>query len=106
MEPVRIKYYGLIPMTKQGYLITLLAVGLPAVLILVVCTVIGVLPPLETIWRPLPRANWFVNHFWHIMLLLFVAQAIDTVVTLRVFARKEAEQRRERELAEARVPRE
>jgi hypothetical protein len=35
----------------------------------------------------------FVNYFWFIILVCLVAQTIDTLMVLRKFAQKEAEQR-------------
>jgi hypothetical protein len=103
VKPVWIKYYGVIPMTKTGYLITLAAAGGFAVLLLAFAGIGGFLPPLSTMWRHDPRvaaeigafAGWFYNWFWWLLLFFFAAQAIDTYCTLRVFARKEAEQRRQ-----------
>ncbi|MCI0378443.1 MAG: hypothetical protein L0215_12610 [Gemmataceae bacterium] len=40
-EPVWIKYYGLVPMTKRGYLIALTVAGGTAVVFCLVATVLG-----------------------------------------------------------------
>ena len=37
--------------------------------------------------------GWFHNHLYWIVLICLVAQALDTILTLRAFARKEEEQR-------------
>jgi hypothetical protein len=38
-------------------------------------------------------AGWLYNHFYDICLFLLLAELVDVVVTLRLFARKEAERR-------------
>ena len=50
MKPVWIKYYGIIPMTKLGYLFTLAIVGVFAALVVLAAAVFGTLPPLDTMW--------------------------------------------------------
>jgi hypothetical protein len=99
MKPVWIKYYGIIPMTRWGYLIALACVGSVAVLFVIAVGAAGLLPPLSTLWQTDPAVNgpgfrpWFWNHMWHIILVCIVAQGIDTFMVLRRFAQKEAEQR-------------
>jgi hypothetical protein len=96
MEPVRIKYYGLIWLTKSGYLIgTLIGASFVVVLLLMMYPA-GYLPPFRWPWEPVadPDAagvgGWFYNHFYELCLLGFLAAAIDFAVTLRCFARTEA----------------
>ena len=98
MPPVRIKYYGLIPMTKRGYLIALGLSALVAVAVVIVALSLGLLPPLDTMWSKehhLRRSGiWplFHNYMWWIIVACLVAQAVDTCLTLRAFRKKEAEQ--------------
>ena len=47
MKPVWIKYYGIIPMTKRGYLIALAAAGGFALLAVLAAAAFGFLPPLR-----------------------------------------------------------
>ena len=101
MKPVWIRYYGIIPMTLRGYLITLsIVVGVVAFLMLVlIAAAPHLLPPLDTMWSgrhhvPGPGlAALFYNYLYWILLGCLVAQGIDTYCTLRAFAKKEAEQR-------------
>jgi hypothetical protein len=99
MKPVWIKYYGLIPMTKWGYLIALITAGAVVSLMILMAAVAGLLPPLDTMWsrrHHVPSSNtgaWLYNYCYWLLLVCLVAQAIDTLITLRTFARKEAEQR-------------
>ena len=99
MPPVRIKYYGLIPMTKRTYLIALAAAALLAIAVVATAAVMGLLPPLDIMWsrehhlRGNGFALWLHNYSYWIIAFCLVAQVVDTFLTLRVFARREAEQR-------------
>src|SRR5262249_1490539 len=50
MKPVWIKYYGLIPMTRFGYLIALLVAGVFAVAAVLAGGISALMPPLATMW--------------------------------------------------------
>ncbi len=104
MEPVRIKYYGLLWMTKRAYLI---ATALGALFLVLACgfffwvcwTTIGSLPPWHWLWEPPPRpalnfGGWVFNYFYWIILVGVFLETIDIVVVLRRFAQKEAERLR------------
>ena len=99
MKPVWIKYWGLIPMTRRGYLVTLTMAIAVALIIVVCCAVAGLLPPLKTLWEPDPVAaqlgwrGWIYNYMWWLCIVAVIAQAIDTAMVLRKFAQKEAEER-------------
>jgi hypothetical protein len=103
MEPVRIKYCGLIWMTRRGYLITLAVAGFVAVACFTVVAAMGRMPPLRSLWEPVVQGPGFgvfiVNNLYRFLLLCLVAQALDTFVVLRKFAKKEAEQKRALETA-------
>ena len=96
---VWIRYYGIIPMTRRGYWITLAIVSASVLLILLVAFALGTLPPLSTLWSPDPVwaqrgfAGWYYNYFYWFAIVCSVAQAIDTYCTMRVFAKREAAQR-------------
>ena len=98
MKPVWIKYYGLIPMTRFGYLVATAVAVQFALLALVVAAVLGGLPPIETMWAPDPAAarlglgGLFYNYFYWFLLVCLVAEVIDICVTLHTFSKKEAEQ--------------
>jgi hypothetical protein len=98
MKPVWIKYWGLIPMTRRGYLIALAVAGLIAIAIFAVFGFLGRLPPMRTLWQEVPIRTphaweyWFFNNLYRIIAICLLAQVIDTVVVLRRFARKQAEQ--------------
>jgi len=99
VKPVRIKYYGLIWMTKQTYLILLAAFGGIACGALLIAYLADRLPPLGWPWvrKPLVEGYgfmpFFINNFYFIILVCLVAQTIDTLMVLHKFAQKEAEQR-------------
>lgn len=98
MSPVRIKYYGLIPMTRFAYLVALAAAGAFALAMVLLGAILGGLPPLDTMWSRQhhlagPGAySWLHNHLYWVFLVCLVAQMIDTFCTLRLFAKKEKEQ--------------
>ena len=99
MPPVRVRYLGLMPMTKAGYLTTAAVVTLFAVGLFVIALLKGYLPPFRWPWDPLtaPAAGgfpgWVYNHFYELILVGLLGEVLDVVLMLRAFARKEAEQR-------------
>jgi hypothetical protein len=98
MPPVRIKYYGLIPMTKQTYWICTVVAFSFAFAIIAMGGLLGRLPPLSSLWEITPvnpgtgMATFLYNHFYQIVLACLVLEGIDIVMTMRRFAQKEAEQ--------------
>jgi|GEM_PF-6651257 hypothetical protein len=98
MTPVRIKYLGLLPMTRRTYL-TLQFIALLGSIALMV---VGLSVMLRTgvIFPHLPVMNVeddliyqaLLSLFW-IGLLAFIAESIEAIVVLRKFARAEAEQK-------------
>jgi hypothetical protein len=96
--PLWIKYWGLIPMTRRGYLITLAVAAGLAVAVFVILEMMGRLPAFRTLWTEVPvRAPafweyWLYNNLYRILLICLVAQIIDTYLVLRRFAKKHAEQ--------------
>jgi hypothetical protein len=101
MKPVWIDYWGLIPMTRRGYLIALAVAAIVAATLLFLLALLGTLPPLRTLWQEVPVPAqpfwqyWFYNNLYRIMVLCLIAQALDTLVVLRRFVKKEAQQRAE-----------
>jgi hypothetical protein len=99
MGPIRVKYYGLLAMTKTAYLTATAVASLIAAAVLVAAHLTGHLPPFHWPWERVPKADavgiigLLYNHLYDIILVCLVLEAIDLVVTLRAFARKEAEQR-------------
>src|SRR5436305_1490185 len=69
------------------------------VLVLLLAGVLGLMPPLDTMWSsrhhlpPSVGAVWIYNYAYWLILACVVAQVIDTWMTLQTFAKKEAEQR-------------
>jgi len=99
-EPVKIRYYGLIAMTKKAYLWATALAGLFALAFFVMGLVAGLLPPLALPWNQIPRfpnqsgfGVWLYEYFYWILLILLVLEALDILLTLRKFAHKEAELR-------------
>jgi hypothetical protein len=99
MEPVQIRYYGLFWLTKSGYLIGTLIAACGVVVGFLMAYPTGYLPPPRWPWEPVPdpyltgARGWLYNHLYDLALFCLVMEAIDIVVTLRRFARKEAERR-------------
>jgi hypothetical protein len=97
MEPVRIKYYGLIRMTKATYLIATLVTGAVAASLFLIAFLMGVMPTFRWPWEAAARpditglSGWIYNHVYDIIIICLLAEVVDIVITLRSFARKEAE---------------
>jgi len=97
MQPVRIKYYGLISMTRRGYLISLAVGGIVAAGCLVFGALMGFMPPLRSLWEPVVEKGpafyvFCINNLYRFMILCLLLLTLETYVILRKFARKEAEQ--------------
>ena len=100
MSQIRIKYYGILPITKRGYILATAVGGVVALGVIVVCMLIGRMPPISTLWQPLqppPGRERLLfqlyDHLYHIILICVVLQIIDVFVVLRRFQRLEAAQR-------------
>jgi hypothetical protein len=98
MQPIKIKYYGLIPMTKKARLILTAVGALSALFVLVLLAFTGGLPPWRWPWEPAARAqhslvDWIYNNCYWLILGFLVLEALDVYTVLRVFTKKEAEQR-------------
>jgi hypothetical protein len=111
VEPVRIKLYGLVPMTRKRYLCQqAVAVGLTFVLLFVwywMPSPDAFLPPppgpskgmgprlaepVEELPPGLARFFWIIERLPWLVGLLWILIAVETAIVLRMFARKEAEQ--------------
>jgi hypothetical protein len=95
VEPVRIKWFGLIPMTKTAYLVTTAITGGVVVILVLFLVTLGIVPFRQLPWdpalAPFGLDAWVWN--WWTLGLLVVLEAFDVLITLRQFARREAEQR-------------
>jgi hypothetical protein len=97
-KPVWIKYWGLIPMTRRGYLVTLTMAAAVAGIVVLYCGLAGWLPPLRTLWEPdaapaRPDAfGWIYRYMWWIVIACLIAQVVDTCLVLRQFAKEEEKQ--------------
>ncbi len=102
MEPVRIKLYGLVWMTKRSYVTQLVAAGLLLAGLLFIWVA---LPPLPSPAPPSPRgdgeelpasAKWgwlLLSNIPWVVLLLAALFALEAFIVLRRFAREEEKQR-------------
>jgi hypothetical protein len=96
MPPVRIKFYGLVWLTRRGYL---RATAVLAVVAVAVCVAVllwtGLAPFARPPWARALRRYGFVAWFWNWWTLgaLALAEGLEVLLTLRQFARREAEQR-------------
>ena len=92
MEPVRIKVYGLLPLTRRRYL-TMQAVGLVLLLALFVVWLGFAGVPADHPLRRIPVAAWLLDRLPLILVIVLLWEAVETAYVLRRFARAEAEQR-------------
>jgi hypothetical protein len=97
MRPVKIKYLGLIPLSRRAYLTALAVAGVVACGMLIVAAIADTLPPLPTLWEaPLWDSTqgpgfWLYANFYRIILVCLIGEALDAYFVLRRFAKKEAE---------------
>ena len=86
-------------MTRRGYLVTLTMAAAVAAILVTYWALTRPFPPLRTLWEPDPVMaqfgwrGWLYNYFWWILIIALFAQVIDTMLVLRKFAQKEAEER-------------
>jgi hypothetical protein len=98
MKPVWIRYWGLIPMTRRGYVVTLTMAAAVAGIVVLYCGLAGWLPPLRTLGEPdaIPARpgvfGWIYRYMWWIVIACLVAQVVDTWLVLRQFAKEEEKQ--------------
>ena len=98
-KTIRIKYYGLVPISKRGYLRIVVATPVVAGIILLVAWAAGVLPPLSTLWgEHWPEAAktpwpWLYNYMYWFIIIGVLLEAVDVWTMLRKFKQKEEEQR-------------
>jgi TRAP-type mannitol/chloroaromatic compound transport system permease small subunit len=96
MQPVRVKYYGLLALTRRQYLF---CQAVLLVLFLIVMVVMLALPMPDAL-REAARTDFkaglikflWDNFLW-IGLVVLVLEGIETVIMLQKFARQEAGQR-------------
>lgn len=97
-KTIRIKYYGLVPLSKRAYIATTIGAGCVAVVCLLAAWAAGVLPPLNTLWgegwaktstSPFP---WLYNYLYWIIIVCLILEGIDIWTMLRKYQQKEAEQ--------------
>jgi hypothetical protein len=92
MEPVRIRYYGLFPMTRRTYLVVTGVAAVFAGLLLLAAMALGAHPSTRLPWDPALNQQLFQRVYnWWTLLALLVLEGLDILLTLRAFARKEAE---------------
>jgi uncharacterized membrane protein len=94
--PVRIRLYGLISVTKRGYLTQLV---LASMLLVVLLVVRSSLPPLPIGYRPQDLgaggavALWLLSNLHWVVLGLLLLFMLEAFFVLRSFAREEARQK-------------
>jgi hypothetical protein len=97
MKPIWIKYWGLIPMTRRGYLIATALAVMAVVVTFVVLGSMGKLPPFRSLWEEVPIRTpvfleyWLHNNLYRLVAVLLAAHVVDTLLVLRRFSKKEAE---------------
>jgi hypothetical protein len=95
MKPVRIKYYGVIWMTKRTYLFSTAIAAAVALLLLLIVIVLGAVPELRFPWDPALAGRGILPRIYNAWVLgaLIVLELVDIAVVLGKFAQKEASQR-------------
>ena len=93
MKPIRIKYYGLMWMTKSTYLIILTIAAVFAVVVLLGAIAFAGSPVSQFPWDPaLNGKSWAYRVYnWWFLVGMLILQAIDTTVVLIKFRQKETE---------------
>ena len=93
MEPVRIKYLGLVSMTKRTYLIATGAAALFCVLALLAVYALGVPPFSRFPWDPELAARGLLPPLYNLwtLLLLVLLEGVDIGLSLRQFRKNEIE---------------
>jgi hypothetical protein len=97
VQPTRVKLYGLFPVTRRRYLIQAAAVVVLAA-VLLAAWLVAWYPTSQKpeMQRPPPQLALtvgFLNSLPWVLLALTAAQAVEAVVVLRAFARKDAAER-------------
>ena len=90
LPPVRIRVYGLIEVTKRGYIVMLC---IAVVLLVTLVTLMYVSPTGSAAFRSFPR-EWRLSLPWVLGAAVLLA-ALEAVMIFRRFAREEARQRAE-----------
>jgi hypothetical protein len=95
VPPVRIKYLGFIPLTRRAYLTLLAVAALALAVLLGIATYLGRPPSWQFPWDPsLDRWGlWPRIYNWWVIFAALAMEGLEVMVTLRQFAKKEAEQR-------------
>src|SRR5262245_19502671 len=93
--PVRIKLYGLLPVTRKGYLRLQVVSMILALALLAGAVWVRVSPPALAKWSAKPAlqelASLVLPHLVWVMLGVIVLDVFEMVLTLRQFRRKEEE---------------
>ena len=93
MKPITIRYYGLIPIRKQTYLVL-------QSIVLVLCGVWLIVGLFLIVWKP---GRW--DYLLVLGVVATAAEILDTIFTLRAFRRKEEEEKTRLEAGLASEPR-
>ncbi|MFN4259886.1 MAG: hypothetical protein ACK4RK_11350 [Gemmataceae bacterium] len=96
MSPVRLKVYGLLHLTRRGYLMCQ-GVGLLVLVALLFSRMWLPLPdPAALADRPLAAAGmWLIHNLHWLVLGVFLIEALETYLMLRRYHRAEAEHRQQ-----------
>jgi len=96
MPPIKVKVYGLLPMSKSGYL-TVQAVGLVVLLALVFVLFFyvrrPVIPRADQVSLTVRLSIWLVDVLPWLVLGVVPLEGLETWLVLKKFAREEAKQR-------------
>lgn len=98
-EPVQIKIYGILPMTRRTY-VRLWVLGIFLVLGLVGLLALGLPPLIDTLGpdqAAVPMLKWIHGNLLWITLVILAAEVVEAVMVLRQFHRAETRGRNPRQ---------
>jgi hypothetical protein len=106
MQPVRVKVYGLISLTKRTYL-TIQIIGLvlvPTLLLVSLWLPRPQLPPGRELSPQTQFFVWLLDIVPWLCLLILIVEPIETLIVLRRFSQKQKEAEETARLAETQPP--
>jgi hypothetical protein len=101
MKPVKIRYFGILPMTRKLYLNLVVWGWIGVTLLLIVASFAapGRMPPFRGPWESTPPVvnstrEFLYWHFYDLYFICLVAQVIDAAIMLRKYKAKQEEEER------------
>jgi hypothetical protein len=100
MKPVKIRYWGILPLTRRGFYIYLIVGWSLAILVVIAAMIYAgdAFPRFRLPWESLPLGvkftvwNYLAYNIWSVFILCVIGQLFDIVIMLRKYRQKEEEQ--------------